>query len=510
MQLHFPRVLVLVLAVLIGSACSQSPQPEAESDPPSGPGTFLALSDIHFDPFYDPSLLPDLNSTPASGWKAIFEGSSVKTLCRLSEDRSGKRGCYDRHAQDTNYPLLKSALGTASGFAGNADYILITGDFLAHGFDSSYKARFANSTYDDYAGFVKKTFTFLQLELSAAFPSLPVFPTLGNNDAYCGDYGVSGESGFLADVASIWEPLVGAPLTGFAQSGSYTVAHPVVADLEFALFNDVPFSKNYGKYTFAYSDDAAKQACTAATTGSLTSAASTWLDTTLANAAGNVILAYHIPPGVDQYDTASSFLNGGCGALDVDFDLSTPLIPAVTAHRPKIHSVYAAHTHQDDLRFFQLGSSSEQMLPLPIRVNPSISIHNSNNPGFQVLTYDTGDSQLLNYTTYYLSNIDVAGTDDSGGNPIAPEWPELYEFSRDYLAAGGVQATGFNPYSLARLTAKFAADQSFAENTYWQFHPLRGPERGGGQISGADWDVYRCSLTQFQEAKFSSCVCPSQ
>lgn len=361
--------------------------------------------------------------------------------------------------------------------------------------------------------------SFLQLELSAAFPSVPVFPALGNNDAYCGDYGVSGQSGFLTDIAAIWQPLVGAPLSSFSQAGDYTVPHPVVPKLDFVMFNDVPFSENYGEYTFAYAGDPdAQQACTANAAGDLTSAESSWLETTLADATGKVILAFHIPPGIDQYNTASDNLPQlDCDSLKVDFDLGTAVSASfattLAGNRDKIQSVFAAHTHQDDFRVFKLipPPSTTRVAPLAIRFNPSISIHNSNNPGFQIFTYNPADGALLDYTTYYLSNIDIAGTPEPQhpNQTVKPDWQPLYTFSQDYLTAGGIQATGLNADSLNQLVGKLRSDTTFAQSTYWDYHSLRGEEQGGGAITRADWAVYSCSLDSLTELEFSNCICPS-
>ncbi len=505
------NLLPLALLVAFSSACSQIDQGKVDLDdtpvtPAAGTGNFLVLSDIHFDPFtgYDSQTVTALDNQPASNWGTILAGSQVKTLCELTKS-GGTTVCEDRHDQDTNYPLLKSSLEAAAAqLVANrqkADYVLITGDFLGHHFPSNYSTQFPGKSFDDYTAFVKKTMEFLNLELSAAFPSVPIFPALGNNDAYCGDYGVSGQSGFLGDLAAIWQPLVGQPLAGFSQSGSYKVSHPVVKNLDFVMFNNVPLSKNYtGSSTTGCTKD-------------LTSVENAWLSTTLANAKGKVVLAYHIPPGVDQYGTAKDNSPISCANLTTDFDLSTAeeasFARTVAGSRDKIHSVFAAHTHQDDFRLFQLADpvSTLALEPLAIRVNPSISIHNGNNPGFQIFTYATSDGALLDYTTYYLSNIDVAGTMATHGHTVAADWPELYRFSTDYFP--GTPAKSFSVDSVNQLIGHLTADPSFAQNTYWQWHALEAPVTGAGAVSTTNWPIYRCSLSNLTELGFENCVCPS-
>src|ERR1700722_12418819 len=87
------------LFVLSLFGCHKSPSAAVQTDPSleheEKDYRALFLSDIHFDPFFDPSLMDSLVKSDPSDWKSIFERSA---LTQLSPYRS-----------DTNYPLLKSA-----------------------------------------------------------------------------------------------------------------------------------------------------------------------------------------------------------------------------------------------------------------------------------------------------------------------------------------------------------------------------------------------------------------
>ena len=144
-------------------------------------------------------------------------------------------------------------------------------------------------------------------------------------------------------------------------------------------------------------------------------------------------------------------------------------------------------------------------MPVLVHFNPSISIHNGNNPGFQIFTYDTGDGTLLDYTTHYLSNIETAGS--QGVNDPAATWERLYTFSEAYIAGGRLPAGNYDAAAVAGLIAKLRADKTFASTTYWPFHALRGPVSGAGEIDDTDWDVYLCTLDKLTKAEFSACYC---
>src|SRR5271165_7350701 len=80
-------------------------------------GRVLLISDIHFDPLADLSILEDLTKNPADQWEGTFTKS--------------KQNEYARAPADTNYPLLKSALGAAQAH-GPYDFVIASGDYLRH------------------------------------------------------------------------------------------------------------------------------------------------------------------------------------------------------------------------------------------------------------------------------------------------------------------------------------------------------------------------------------------
>ena len=82
----------------------------------------VVFSDVHFDPFYDPSpsIFQALVATDAIGWADIFKTSSIVTPSVWGND--------------TNYPLLVLALSSIRQNLGASPLIIFTGDILGHDF----------------------------------------------------------------------------------------------------------------------------------------------------------------------------------------------------------------------------------------------------------------------------------------------------------------------------------------------------------------------------------------
>jgi sphingomyelin phosphodiesterase acid-like 3 len=186
-------------------------------------GAFLILSDIHFDPFADPSLVPRLAASPASAWSAIF--------------RSSRNNALSRNSRDSSYWLLASAIVAARDSGMGYDYVLVTGDYLAHDFQSKYRAQ--KLADKDFQAFTIKTITFASRMIQTAFPGTPVFGVLGNNDSTCDDYGESPRSALFSALAGEWGVIASRPdaALDFANGGFYAVPHPTVSKQQLIVLN---------------------------------------------------------------------------------------------------------------------------------------------------------------------------------------------------------------------------------------------------------------------------------
>ena len=115
-------ILRVLLSALFGLLFWISPQVLATEQ--DDPAECLLISDIHFNPFLDPSLFAALANHPASEWARLLESS----LSGVSQ-----------HGSDSNYPLLKSSLAAAAKTSPHPDFILYVGDSLAHNWRSQYR-----------------------------------------------------------------------------------------------------------------------------------------------------------------------------------------------------------------------------------------------------------------------------------------------------------------------------------------------------------------------------------
>jgi hypothetical protein len=240
------------------------------------------MSDLHFDPMADPRLVDQLAAAEPEKWSAVLESSGDQSL--------------GRYGRDSNWMLLRSALGQMAEILPQPTFVLVSGDFLAHGFRREFDAAASDHSDGAYRIFVRKTMQFLGQQLVERFPATPILPALGNNDEECGDYQLQPGGPFLADTLPLLRRLVGSAggpgLDRDWQSyGNYSARAGGIRVL----------STNTNFLSIHY-----RNACGSAADGDPARATLAWLEAELAvakEAQERVWLVYHIPPGIDGYAT---------------------------------------------------------------------------------------------------------------------------------------------------------------------------------------------------------------
>src|SRR6201998_279058 len=265
-----------VLVILISFSAPGLPEALAGS-PPSPAGNALLLSDLHFDPLADPSLVKQLIDAPVSDWETIFSSS--------------KQTRYAHAPQDANYPLIKSTLSAAAAQS-SVDFVVGTGDYFRHNFEEAFLK--AGGTSDQFTEFATKTALFVVRALQANF-RVPVYFALGNDDSACGDYHVDPGGPFLATLADSLEVLKKHPdaAADFRAAGFYELPHPTLVNHEIVVLNTVLWSRSY--------------AICGSDSGAAGQARMQWLSWQLFRATisrRKVMLMMHIPPGIDSYKSA--------------------------------------------------------------------------------------------------------------------------------------------------------------------------------------------------------------
>jgi sphingomyelin phosphodiesterase acid-like 3 len=443
--------------ILISFCLPGLPQALAGSPQPPSPavGNALLLSDLHFDPLADPSLVKRLIDAPVSDWETIFSSS--------------KQTGYAHAPQDSNYPLIKSALSAAAAQT-SADFVAAMGDYLRHNFEEAFLK--AGGTSDEFADFATKTALFVVHTLQTTF-RVPVYVALGNDDSACGDYRVDPGGPFLAQLAASLEVLRSHPdaAADFRAAGFYELPHPTLANHEILVLNTVLWSRSY--------------AICGSDSGDAGEAEMQWLGWQLyrAKISGNkVMLMMHIPPGIDSYKSA----HAGAGKAGTEFWQShffTQFLDLMKTYGSIVQIALAGHTHMDDFRVLSPGDRTS---PIAFRITPAISPIFGNNPGFSVLQYQVGTGEVSDIATYYL---------DLAGGGADPKWALEYRFSSAY---------GYNTVSAENLLSLAAAIHSDPSVR----HVFAGYYATSAQspIKAENWQFYACSETQFTTSDYARCL----
>lgn len=363
--------------------------------------SFVAVSDIHFNPYYACSknvmpcpLVVKLRDTDSTQWEAVLQQYDAQKLA-----------AYD---DDTNYGLLQSALSALKITSKQISpkFVVILGDFLAHNYQENYHFYSGDPTQLGYQQFVKKTLQFLTAEINKTFPEIPVYPVVGNADSYGKDYAMLPQGLFFKEVAQLWKPLLHNQRSEkyFAQvfpvSGYYTVEPSPVKGMRIIVLDSVLFSP------YAQSSDVEQAA----------NQQLDWLAEQLkiaANKNQKVWFFMHIPVGIDAYKTARY-------PLHFIYEFWMPVyankfLKLLDQYSPVIVGMFTGHTHMDG--FVLLGKNHQ----LSDSFVPAISPVFGNNSAFKIYRYDEKTFQTQDFIKYIL--------------PLSAQknnWDQEYDFNQVY------------------------------------------------------------------------------
>jgi hypothetical protein len=376
----------------------------AHSLPKRSSQQFLIASDLHFNPFADPTLVAELAAAPVRKWEGILNRSQPTA--------------YSQYGQDTNWWLLRSAFDAMRRTDPEPALVMITGDLLAHGFPQAYARTMHDTKPDHYRAFVAKTVSFVAAELRLRYSKSQILLTPGNNDNECGDYDIEGGGPFLSDSARPARTLArahGRFTADWKSLGSYTVRPRSTPGVRIISVNSVFFSNRYQAASFA---DSCSPVDSKAATRTFA-----WLESTLSHAEQNrekVWLMFHIPPGIDGYSTMTRYrsLSQAGSSRDLCSEAIVPMWKPywtelfdhlVAEHQNTITAMFAGHDHTDDFRVIHASGNNAQF----VLINPPISPIYGQNPAFRVVTF-AGGGQLVDQSTYYLTNLQAAQSDVPG------------------------------------------------------------------------------------------------
>ena len=450
----------------------------------SGAIPAIFVSDIHFDPFHDPGRARQLVAAPSSEWKAILSSPPSQNQQQAFDDLQAK--CQAKGV-DTPPALLLSALSAMKVQQPGARFVMVSGDLVVHNFKCRYQTLFPTASSADYEAFVLKSISYVVAELRAAFPGLPVYATLGNNDSGCGDYHFDLESDFFAKAGSILA--LGLPAAGrqtavreFAAEGNYSVmmAAPM-QNTRLVVLNDTLFSPKY-------------KTCSGEKDRKGAAAEAEWFEGQLEQArrlGERVWVMGHIPPGIDPFSTIKQFKDICAGSDPVNF-MSTDEIPNLMVEYADVVKLGVfAHTHMDEIRLLEHSGSEESgARQVAVKMIASISPVHGNQPSFTVALIDAASAGMVDYAVIAASNQSGIGT----------TWQTEYKFARTYHAAA------FSTQALNRLIGIFHSDNvaGLPESKSY----LRSYFAGDMSVLLTPfWPQYVCGLNNYSVKDYAACVC---
>jgi sphingomyelin phosphodiesterase acid-like 3 len=486
------QIVLACLLLLTNAAVAQSGQPVATNHAPHKAPPVratipaLLISDIHFEPFWDPVNVPQLVTAPVSEWRAIL--AAVPSPDQQQRFAVLQQNCHARGV-DTSFALFDSSLKAMRSHAADAKFVIVSGDLLSHAFQCKYNILFPQSTPADYRAFAEKTLDYVMEELYGAFPNTPVYVALGNNDSDCGDYRLDAQSEYLT--------VTGSEVTknfltterqtaqeSFGYGGYYSVSLPTpIENARLLVLNDIFMSSNY-------------LTCAGKADPTAANAQLIWLRQQLTEARANkqkIWVMGHIPPGIDLYATARRMADVCSGQSPTMFLASEKMANVIAEFGDVVELAIFAHTHMDELRLLKEDSQS----PAPgksvaVKMVPSISPINGNHPSFTVAQIDPSSAALVDYKVFAASNLTGVGA----------VWKEEYDFARSYHEAE------FTASSVSQLIAGFAADPSAKTQASQNYIEDFSVGYASPLLSLA-WPQYVCTLTNHTRQAFKACVCPA-
>ncbi|HUA16817.1 MAG TPA: metallophosphoesterase [Verrucomicrobiae bacterium] len=493
-MLKWSRCLLLVVPLgffpMLGCAGGVGVSPTSPSAPAAS-YQVVTISDLHFNPLYDPSLFPQLVAAAPSQWDAIYRTSTI------SAPSIG--------GTDTNYPLLAYALAsvyqTMQQNQSNSPVVLFTGDLLGHNIPANYcAAQYSPNppppdcvTNESSAiqTFINNTFTFVAGKMRTAVGTAPVIYVPGNIDTYSGGYGPS-TSFLVANGATVYSEFLNgvgdnATFTSNFETGGYYSVAPLGSNLLVVGLNSNSFVYGWPSYGSADTEIA-------------------WLDAQLQaaqNAGQKVWILMHVPPGANAQEivlaapvpkdvNASLFANEAEDMWQWDPGVQKSFMDTLNRYPGVVTLMLAGHTHMDEFRMLAPGYVVEQL--------PSISPCFGNNPAYKVLTV-TQDT--FTPTDYQSFDFNLASQMPL---PFLP----LYDFSSTYGATQGPLAN-----SLAQLYPQLDSNPSTLD-MYRFFYTSGGQgvnpstQSPWNPINDLNWPIFGCTIGEADEPGYISCVNTSE
>jgi sphingomyelin phosphodiesterase acid-like 3 len=375
--------------------------------------------------------------------------------------------------------------------APQAQFATLTGDLLVHSLRCRFDLLVPGKTDAEYREFVEKTAVYVldQVKLTLG---VPVYVALGNNDAWCKDYGMDPGNSFLKAT----EPAV---LSVVPVDGADRKAD--VASFEDIGDYSVLMAKPMEKTRLIVMDDLFQSArytdCAGKPNPAPGEVQIAWLEKELAAAkrrGERVWVMAHIPPGIDSYKTVTGGKNVCKGDQPVMLLSNEKMMDLMSKYSDIIKLGLFAHMHMDEMRLYGgEGAGDGPKGRVAIKIVPPITPLASNVPSFTVAKVNPATAQLVDYTVYAASN--PTGVNEN--------WKKTYSYGETY------QQMVYSPEALSELMEKFEGDpeaQGSASGAYLR-RVIAGEK---GLLLRGFWPEYTCMMQNNTAKSFAACFCPEK
>jgi len=458
----------------------------------------LMVSDVHFDPFMgtDANTIAQLAQAPVANWDTIFAKGFI------NQANWGNRF-------DTSYQLLQSSLAAVKTNAAGVRFVTLSGDLLAHQFDSQFYSTCSNGKCGDLASFAEKTIEYVLYELRQTVPHVPVYAALGNNDSPCSDYELTPGSAFLHAVGKTITADVPAGERNqaeidFSGEGYYSVTLPAPMEhTRLLVVDDIFLADGYSPCPGGQPQPPAGEPAPLIG-GPQIPWLKKQLDAVRADKQDDAKawVMGHIPSGVDPYKTVYKKLNVCGGTPPVMFlpswDPGNPdgpdaLEAVMSGFGDVIPLAIFAHSHMDEVRLLRGAQAADPAVAM--KMVPSISPYNGNNPSITIAMVDPATATLVDYRV-------IAASNKTGLNA---NWKKEYDFAETYGIAAG--KAGLSAAALSQLIAGFSANTDPTQGALYRQYYSTG---GFGFLNAGNWHEYVCLMDHFAPGDFKKCTCATK
>ncbi|XP_027254243.2 acid sphingomyelinase-like phosphodiesterase 3a [Cricetulus griseus] len=372
-------------------------------------GQFWHVTDLHLDPTYH--ITDDHTKVCASskGANASNPGPFGDVMC------------------DSPYQLILSAFDFIKNSGQEASFMIWTGDSPPH-----------VPVPELSTGTVIKVITNMTMTIQNLFPSLQVFPALGNHDYWPQDQLPIATSKVYSAVADLWKPwLDEEAISTLRKGGFYSQKVANNPDLRIISLNTNLY---YGPNVMTLNKtDPANQF--------------EWLENTLNSSLQNkekVYIIAHVPVGYLPYATDTPAVRQY---------YNEKLVDIFRKYSSVIAGQFYGHTHRDSLMVLsdRQGSPINSAFVAPA-VTPVKGVlqKETNNPGVRLFQYKPDDYALLDMLQYYLNLTEANLKGESN-------WTLEYILTQTYGIAD------LQPRSLHGLAKQFATIDSKQFLKYYHY-----------------------------------------